>query len=252
MGLRARIEERVENRGPLLRVVEGFIAIGMLTMWAGLLHFHIMHKEAVIPEGLPRNRAVKALVRMIPELDSMSFWLAVIGASLSALFGLVGLVAFRSDQKSKYIGIYASFTITVSAWHLFRIEGKETLEKYNKNPSVDLWAPITSNVVMMFMAMLLMHHNLFSIRLFDKLPPVSKLVCKTCVIIGVVASQIYFSVLLLLNFKAGVVLLATSPFLILIGYLGGQLWEYLHVRSHSADETETAEAEILIEHNMQY
>lgn len=249
MSLRERIEERLNNRGLLLRVVEGFIAIGMLSMWAGLLHYHIMHKEAVIPDELPtRNRAVKALARMISKLDPMSFWLSVIGASLTALFGLVGLVALKSDQKSKYIGIYASFTITMSAWHLFRIEGKETLEKFKKNPSVDLWAPITSNLVMMFMAMLLMHHNLLRIRLFDKLPPVSKLVCKTCVIIGVVAAQIYFSVLLLLNFKAGVVLLATSPFLILIGYLGGQLWEYLHVRSHIADETETAEAEILIEH----
>lgn len=248
MGIRERIEKRVDNRGPLLLIVEGFIAIGMLTMWAGLLHFHIIHKEAVIPNELPRNRAVKALVRMIPELDSMSFWLAVIGASLAALFGLLGLVAFRSDQKSKYIGIYASFTITVSAWHLFRIEGKETVEKFKKNSSVDLWAPITSNVVMMFMAMLLMHHNLFRIRLFDKLPSVPRLVCKTCVIIGVVAAQIYFSVLQLLNFKAGVVLLTTSPFLILMGFLGGQLWEYLHVRSHTLDENETAEAEILIEH----
>lgn len=247
MGLRARIEARVDNSGPFLRIVEAFIAAGMLTMWAGLLHFHILNQDAVIPPELPSNRAVKAIVRMIPELDPMSFWLAVIGAGLSALFGLVGLVAFRSDQKSKYIGIYASFTITLSAWHLFRIEGRETIEKYNKNPTVDLWAPITSNVVMMFMAMLLMHHNLFSIRLFEKLPAVPKLVCKTCVILGVVAAQIYFSILLLLNFNAGVVLLATSPFLMLMGYLGGQLWEYLHVRSHSTDETATDEVETLIE-----
>lgn len=241
MGLKERFERRIDNRGPFLRVVEGFIAVGMLTMWAGLLHYHVIHQKAVIPSDLPDTRPVRAILRMVPDLDPMSLWLAVIGASVSALFGMVGLLAFKSDQKSKYIGIYASFAITVSAWHLFRIEGTETLVKYYKNHNVDLWAPIISNLVMMFMAILLMHHNLFNIRMFDKLGITQKLVCKMCVIIGVVAAQIYFAVLLLFNFKAGVVLLATSPFLILTGYLGGQLWEYLQMRSERKPEEDEIE-----------
>ncbi len=218
---------------PVVRVVEGIICIGMLAMWAGLLNYHFQHTQVTVPKGLPRKTPVKAILRMTPPLDDASFFLIVIGAAVAGSAGFLALIFIKSKQKSKYIGMYASFALTVSAWHLFRIEGEETLDRYksaNGTKSVDLWAPITSNLVLLFMSMLLMHHNLLIIPMYEHLPRVQGLMCRLSVMVGVVCAQIYFTIMILVNYIVGLVLLSSSIFLILFGYLGGQIWEYLLIQ----------------------
>lgn len=229
-----------------MRITEGMITAGLLSLWAGLLHYHVVNKEIEVPEYLPDNRASRAILRMLPELDNLSFFLAVIGASVAGFFGLIGLFALRSRQKSKYIGMFASFALTVSSWHIFRKEGRETVNEFIST-HVDLWGPITSNLVMLFMSMLLMHHNLLQITFFPNLPDPARTVCDICIVVGVVCAQVYFSVMVLLSFTGGIVLLACSPFLILLGYVGGQVWEHIHMRTHAAEDIDEKESLVVTE-----
>ena len=228
----------------VVRVTEGLICLGMLSMSAGLLHFHLQHKEVVIPKGLPDNRAVRAILRMIPDIDPVSLYLILIGAAVAGVVGFFALAFIKSSHKSKYIGMYASFALTASAWHLFRIEGQDTLDRYKESKNgVDLWSPIISNLVLLFMSMILMQHNLFMIPLFEKLPTRQGLICRVCVMAGVIFAQFYFSVLVLINFVAGLVLLMSSIVLMLFGYVGGQVWEWLLIRQQKREAAESASIE---------
>ena len=229
----------MRNNLALVRATEGLIAAGMLSMWAGLVHYHITNQDFVVPPQYPQNHsAIKAMIAMQPHLEGAAFYLVVLGACLAGGMGFLGLFLLDSKQKPNFVGVFASFVITGSAWHLFRIESEDTLERYLGEPGkTDLWGPITSNVVMLSMAMILMQLNLFKIWLFSKMPLTARLVCRFSVITGVLSAQMYFSIMLLLSYTAGLVLLAASPFLMLFGYVGGQLWEYLHLRAEAAKAT---------------
>lgn len=226
------------TKNVLVRVTEGLIGAGVLSMWAGMMHYHLVNRDPVIPsEFPPHHRAVKAMIAIQAPMEDASFYLVVLGVSISAAMGFLALIILDSKQKPNFFGLFASFAITISSWHLFRQESKDTLEKYLQDPvRSDLWAPITSNLVLLLMAMLLTQHNLFKIWLFRHLPLTGRLVCRITVVVGVVCAQIYFSVMLLLSFTAGIVLLATSPFLILFGYVGGQVWEHFHMQAEASEE----------------
>jgi hypothetical protein len=232
---------RPERVATIVRVAEGLICAGTLAMWAGLLKYHIQNREIKVPSGLPDNKPVRAILRMTPSIDDASFYMIVIGAALAGFVGFLALAFIKSKHKSKYIGMYGSFALTATAWHLFRTEGRDTLDNYTDpktRAGVDLWAPITSNLVLLFMSMLLMQHNLFTIPLFEKLPSTQGLVCRLSVMAGAVFAQFYFIIMILVNYILGIVLLASSIFLILFGYIGGQVWEYLMIQTNRGGEEE--------------
>jgi hypothetical protein len=217
-------------------IIEALLTMGILSMWAGLLHYHILHKDYVIPDGLPRdNRAVKALLRMQPDLDDLSFYMLVIGTSLAGATGFFSLLLVDTKQKQNYIGVFAAFALTVSAWHLFRLESEETIQKSLKgNVGVDYWSPIISHIVLTLMSMLLMHHNLFKLALFEAMPLAPEASFKICVVLGIFFAQIYFTILVMANFVAGLVLLSAAPFLVIFGYVGGQIWHLMQARKNIA------------------
>ena len=217
----------------ILRIIELIVGTGLMLTWAGILHYHVSSQSQVTPFPGPRSIPKAAIEMTFPDLDDAAIALSATGVALGASASFAALILFDSPHKSQWIGIFCGIAIMVSAWYLFRIEGKDAIERLldtdptNDNiPERDLWAPVVSNLVLTCISVVLVHRNFLHANFFASLPRRPQWIINAVIMAGILLGQAYFSIMIYASYMFGLVLLGISPFIAGGAFITGRFWEY--------------------------
>ena len=221
-----------ENDPRMVNVVEGGISFGLLLLWIGLVMYHIhAHKE---PEPFSPGDSLpkRAILLTYPEITPLPLSMLIGGVTLFGCGCFYALFWLESRQKSKWMGIFTGFIVSVSAWHLFRIEGDNAISNLldadptnDDIPVRDLWAPLLSNMVLMILSIIMVQRNLIRLKVFRRIDPDQIYWVKLLILVGVLIGQVYFSAMIYIHFWFGFTLLCMCPFITCMGVVLGAYWE---------------------------
>lgn len=227
-----QIKEIPPNNPRIVMAVEAVIGIGLVLIWISLLLYHLYAHDEPPAFSASDSLAKKAILLTYPDLKPIHLSLFLVGFFLVGVTGLVGLLWLESRQTSLSIGIYAGFFVMVSAWHLFRVEGRDAISRLLDSdpnndaiPNRDLWAPLLSNFVLLFFSLILIHKNLLDMDLHLRLDPDKVVWVKGLVSVGVLIGQFYFSAMIYVNFWVGYVLLCACPAVTVFGLILIRVWD---------------------------
>jgi hypothetical protein len=167
-----------------------------------------------------------------PEINAFPLSFLVGGVTLFGCGCFCALFWLESRQKSKWMGIFSGFIVSVSAWHLFRVEGDHAISALldadptnDDIPKRDLWAPLLSNLVLMILSIVLVQRNLIKLKIFRRIDHDQIYWVKLLILNGVLMGQVYFNAMIYIYFWVGFALLCLCPIVTSAGVVLGAYWE---------------------------
>jgi hypothetical protein len=250
---------------------EAFIVAGLVTTWASVVVYHAMF---VWPMNIPNPSespysvpiaVYSSALRLAPLFDAslVLFW---VGLGMIVAGSLFGFLVVKTNDKTvhAWIGLFGGICISITAWYLLGVETYSAWDRYhtkftnNKSTPLagsdidqsrihisDLSAPMISYCVLLILSTAMISRSLLRIDVdaYFGLKTAGNLwITKGLLILALFFFHIYYAIMLIAGFTAGLVCLGVVPAVLLVAYGVGRGIAYSEkkrelVGEHDADVT---------------